>query len=491
MLPFPTRAINSASAATTCKACKPAATKYLTVNSSNGFIIGHMATNTSCVVEYLGIPYVKPPLGDLRFMAPQRFVAAAPYEAAAFGYDCPLTASKPVDYPGFTPQAQRIVNYFASAAGTPQSEDCLTLNIWSKPTANSDKAAKPVMVFFYGGRFTIGNTDSPFYNGKYFADAEDIVVVTVNYRLNVFGFPGAPGHTQNLGLRDQRAAVEWVRDNISRFGGSPSKITISGQSSGGVSVDYWTYSYRNDPIARSIIAHSGNAFSFPMNSKSVQESNWKTVVSAVNCSSAVDTMACMQRVDWSAIESAAAAIKPAKGTSVLRSIPAFWPTPDDEVVFSDYVGLTANGSFAILPILFGNNHNENGYYQIPAFGQGVIPTVDQVASFLLESFTCPIAYQATARRNHGVPAGLPTSADQRQLTKLMQKAWFSFSNDPVSGLANLDWPQFDPNGKTLVQLGLNNVPKHQLTYPSVYDGPCSNVKLGALGTVATLLSNVV
>lgn len=111
-----------------------------------------MATNTSCVVEYLGIPYVKPPLGDLRFMAPQRFVAAAPYEAAAFGYDCPLTPSKPVDYPGFTPQAQRIVNYFASAAGTPQSEDCLTLNIWSKPTANSDKAAKPVMVFFYGGR---------------------------------------------------------------------------------------------------------------------------------------------------------------------------------------------------------------------------------------------------------------------------------------------------------------------------------------------------
>lgn len=111
-----------------------------------------MATNTSCVVEYLGIPYVKPPVGELRFEAPERFVSNEPYEAAAFGYDCPLTASKPVNYPGFTPQAQKIVNYFASAAGTPQNEDCLTLNIWSKPTANSSPANKPVYIFFYGGR---------------------------------------------------------------------------------------------------------------------------------------------------------------------------------------------------------------------------------------------------------------------------------------------------------------------------------------------------
>ncbi|KAK3306821.1 Carboxylesterase, partial [Chaetomium strumarium] len=101
---------------------------------------------------YLGIPYAKPPVGDLRFAPTQTFVATDAYEAAAFGYDCPLTASKPVNYPGFTPEAQRIVNYFASAAGTPQSEDCLTLNIWTRPQpANAGKANKPVLVFFYGG----------------------------------------------------------------------------------------------------------------------------------------------------------------------------------------------------------------------------------------------------------------------------------------------------------------------------------------------------
>lgn len=132
--------------------CDPAGTRYLTVNSSSGPITGHLAPNVPCVVEYLGIPYARPPVGDLRFTPPARFVATAPYEAAAFGYDCPLTASTPVNYPGFTPQAQRIVNYFASAAGTPQSEDCLTLNIWAKPTPSSDKADKPVLVFFYGGR---------------------------------------------------------------------------------------------------------------------------------------------------------------------------------------------------------------------------------------------------------------------------------------------------------------------------------------------------
>ncbi|KAK0615035.1 cholinesterase precursor [Bombardia bombarda] len=506
-----------------CQSCDPAAlAKYLTVDSSNGPITGHVAANTSCVVEYQGIPYVKPPVGDLRFAPPQRFVGTDAYEAAAFGYDCPLTASKPVNYPGFTPQAQTIINYFASAAGTPQSEDCLTLNVWSKPTSTSDRANKPVLVFFYGGRFTIGNTDSPFYNAKYFADAEDIVVVTVNYRLNILGFPGAPGEIQNLGLRDQRAAVEWVRDNISRFGGNPSKITISGQSSGGVGVDYWAYAYQSDPIAHSIIAHSGNAFSFPSNTKAAQEANWNTVMSAVNCSDAADTMACMRQANWSAIESAAAAIRPAKSSSVLRSIPAFWPKPDNDVVFSadDYVSLTANGSFAKLPILLGNNDNENGYYQIPAYAQGIIPTEDQVKAFLLESFTCPVAYQATARRAHGVPSyayryfadwdntrlypnsgayhgvdlhmifgasvdvsgGLPTTADQRQLTKLMQKAWFSFSNDPYSGLANLGWPEFDPDDgkKTLVQLGLNNTPEPHFTYPSVYDAPCSTVTMGAL-----------
>ncbi|TFB07518.1 Acetylcholinesterase [Trichoderma ghanense] len=502
--------------------------RFLTVSTTNGPVTGHPASNSACVLEYLGIPFAQPPAGDLRFAPPAKIKSQKPYVAANFGADCPLTPSKPVDYPGFTPQAQRIVNYFASAAGTPQSEDCLTLNIWAKTTQSSLSSKKPVLIFFYGGRFTIGNTDSPFYSGKYFADAEDIVVVTVNYRLNIFGFPGAPGETQNLGLRDQRAAVEWVRDNIKQFGGDPGKITISGQSAGGVAVDYWTYAYQEDPIVNGVIAHSGNVFSFPVNAAGVPEKNWNTVVAAVNCSSAGDVMACMRKADWQAIKAAAAGIKPTPSSSVLRSIPAFYPMPDEEVVFSDYLTLTSSGSFARVPLLLGNNNNEDGYYRIPAFASGIVPTADQVTSFLLESFTCPVSHQAGARRDHGVPAwayrymadwdntrlyptsgayhgvdlhmifgasadvsGLPTTAEQRSLTKLMQHAWFSFSNNPTSGLSSIGWPRFDPDAASLIVLGQNNSPDAQIVSPSQFDHVCPNITLAGVGTAVSAVADAI
>jgi carboxylesterase type B len=92
-------------------------------------------------------------VGDLRFAAPQPIDTQKPYVAANFGFDCPLSASKPVtNYPELTPQALDVIKYFSSGAGTPQSEDCLTLNIWTKATEKASQAKKPVLVFFYGGR---------------------------------------------------------------------------------------------------------------------------------------------------------------------------------------------------------------------------------------------------------------------------------------------------------------------------------------------------
>lgn len=320
-------------------------------------------------------------------------------------------------------------------------------------------------------------------------------------------------------MRDQRAAVEWLRENVASFGGDPKKITISGQSSGGVAVDYWSYAYREDPIVNGLIAPSGNAFSFPVNAPGIPEKNWNTAVNAVNCTDAADVLTCMRQVDWKDIRAAAATVRPIPSTSVLRSIPPFYPTPDGEIVFADYVNLTAAGRFSKMPILFGNNNNEAGYYRIPAFAQGTVPTDEQVATFHLESFTCPVSHQVSARRAHNTPAwayryfgdwdntrlyptsgayhgvdlhmifggsadvsGLPTSEDQRKLTKLMQHAWFSFSNDPHSGLSGLGWPQFDHGQKSLVVLGKDNHPSAKFVKPSEYDSPCSTITLGALGT---------
>jgi cholinesterase len=125
--------------------------------------------------------------------------------------------------------------------------------------------------------FAIGNAHSSFYNGSRFAEATGAIIVTLTYRLNVFVNPGALGNVQNLGLRDQRRAVAWVHQKISSFGGDPTKLTIFGQSSGGVAADRWTFAYQHKPLISGIISESGNAFSILLNPREQQTKNWYKV----------------------------------------------------------------------------------------------------------------------------------------------------------------------------------------------------------------------
>ncbi|KAF4987868.1 hypothetical protein FGRMN_10108, partial [Fusarium graminum] len=355
--------------------------------------------------------------------------------------------------------AQQIISQSSGAAGTAQSEDCLTQNTWSKATLNSAKADKPVLVFFYGERLAIGNVSSPFYNGKYFAEAEDIVVITVNYRIKIFGFPDAPGEKQNMGLRDQIAAVEWVRDNIWQFGSNPSKITIVGQSqsSGGVAVDYWTYAYKKDPIVNGIIASSGNAFSFPSNTVAVQEKEWNSVVAALGCDTADDVMRCMREADWKDIKAAAAAIEPTPSSIVLRATPPFWPKAGSESAKARR-----------------DRHVPSWAYRYMADWNNtrLFPT-----SGAYHGVDLHMIFGAS-----GDVSSIEPSAEQKKLTKMMQHAWFSFNNDPWSGLSKLGWAEFDPNDKTVVELGKDAEPRVDFVKPSVYDLPCSTVTMGALPT---------
>ena len=209
-------------------------------------------------------------------------------------------------------------------------------------------ASKPVMVFFYGGRFTTGSTNTSLFHGQYLADAEDVVVITVNYRVNIFGFPGAPDYSQNAGLRDQRLAVEWIYENAAAFGGDPSKITIFGQSAGSVAVDYWAYAYVDNPIVNGFIEESGNSFSFPLNNMSTTLKNWYNVSEELGCVSSGDTIDCMRQQDWKDIKTVAAKIKGSFSGNILRPIPAFYAVPDEETVFTDYLARTEAGQFANL-----------------------------------------------------------------------------------------------------------------------------------------------
>ena len=368
--------------------------------------------------------------------------------------------------------------------------------------------------------FAGGNTNTPFASGQYLAATEDIIVVSVNYRLNVFGFPGAPAADTNLGLRDQRLAVEWLQHNVAAFGGDAKKIVIAGQSSGGAAVDWWAYAYKQNPIVHGLMSTSGNAFSFPMNSAQRQRANWYNVSSLLGCgadSGGNDTtLHCMRQKPWTAVSEAVGKIAPSPGGSPVRSTPPFYPLVDNETIFADYISRAESGDFAKLPYFHGHNDNEQGYYVIPAFAQGRNVTKQQADQFLLESFVCPVSFSARARVNASVPtwvyryfgtwdntrlyptsgayhgselhmilgsaedaSGLPGSRAQKETVRLMQRAVAAFAENPENGLKKLGWPEFQPGMESWGEIARENEPVVTFARPEKYDGICEDVVLGA------------
>ena len=453
-----------------------------TVDTSSGLVTGHPANNRTAVSEYLGIPYAQPPVGKLRFAAPQAFHSTKPFNASSYSPDCPAVPSKPIHFPNAYAAEPRIVALFTEQENAPQSEDCLTLNVWTNGKA---KVPKAVMVWIYGGRFNIGDSNTTFYQGQYLADFEDVVVVSLNYRINIFGFSGAPGKTQNVGLLDQRLAIEWVRDNIAGFGGDPSKITIFGQSAGGVSVDYYSYAWKQDPIVHGLISQSGTALSFIPNTLSMTMTSFLNVSAAVGCgsSASAEVVSCMRSVDYQAILNASVLV-PFASTAALPQ-PPFQPTVDNKTVFSDYTTLSAKGAFMKVPYLAGNNDYEAGFYKISAFAAKKTLTDAQWDLFNLEGFTCPTGVEAAARAKYSVPMwryryfgdfpnlrlypgsgayhgceinmilGTAFDVTREDNTKVevstsqyMMHAWATFARDPLHGLSKLGWPQYNPNGRT-------------------------------------------
>ena len=239
------------------------------------------------VMVYRGIPYAAPPVGKLRWRAP-----------------CPPVPWKGVrkaDKFSANPM-QVMVNELGpwTKEYQPQgavSEDCLYLNVWT--TAKSSKEKYPVLMYIPGGAFTGGSGDVPVYNGEHLAK-EGLVVVTINYRVGVFGFLALPELTKesehhfsgNYGLLDQVAALEWIRKNISAFGGDPNKVTIMGQSAGAASVNYLTAS----PLAKGLfiraIAESGtNARIGPGESLALAEQNGERFAKAMGAASLAELRA--------------------------------------------------------------------------------------------------------------------------------------------------------------------------------------------------------
>ena len=195
------------------------------------------------VKTWLGIPYAQPPVGKLRWQDPQ-----------------PLKPSnKTFDAKKFGASAIQEDDEIELASQNVQSEDCLTINIWKR----SDKKNLPVMFFVHGGSFMHGGTFEPLYNGNNIAAANDVIVVSFNYRLNIFGFmnfgviDSAFDGTGCLGMKDQVAALTWVKENISAFGGNPDNVTIFGESAGSISTFFLTIAPAAKGLLHKVIPQSG------------------------------------------------------------------------------------------------------------------------------------------------------------------------------------------------------------------------------------------
>ncbi|TGE08669.1 carboxylesterase/lipase family protein [Hymenobacter fodinae] len=211
------------------------------------------------VAYYKGIPFAAPPVGPLRWKAPQPVAPWAGIRACREFGPSPMQAAP-------APFSMWSEEFLIPKA--PISEDCLYLNVWTN--APSAAARQPVLVWIYGGGFMSGGSAVPIYDGTELAK-RGIVVVSINYRVGPFGFMAHPELTResphkasgNYGLLDQVAALQWVQQHIALFGGDPSRVTIAGQSAGAMSVTCLVASPLAKGLFHQAIAESGAAFARP------------------------------------------------------------------------------------------------------------------------------------------------------------------------------------------------------------------------------------
>jgi para-nitrobenzyl esterase len=291
------------------------------------------------VRAFKGLPYAAPPIGDLRWKPPEP--------------PLPWSGTRRAD--AFGPRCAQARVYDDMIFRDQMSEDCLVLNVWTP--AASDTAALPVMVWIYGGGFRAGSTSEPRQDGAALA-ARGVVVVSMNYRMGVFGFLAHPDLTKesphhasgNYGLLDQIAALHWVKANIASFGGDPSNVTIFGESAGSFSVSALMAS----PLARGLfqkaIGESGAPFDDvrgPLRFKPLAQAEEAGVAFAAAAGTA--SIAGLRRMSTDEV------LKAAAGGRDRR----FTPIVDGFVLPRDVRSIFADGQQAHVPLLAGWNRDES------------------------------------------------------------------------------------------------------------------------------------
>jgi para-nitrobenzyl esterase len=308
------------------------------VTIDTGTLEGVVDSATGILV-FRGIPYAAPPVGSLRWRPPQRAASwTGVRPAAQLGHNCM--------------QHQPYSDIDPFKAGV--SEDCLYLNVYSKSV--DAKARRPVLVWIHGGGFWAGFGGEERHNGARLAQ-KGAVVVTINYRLGAFGFLAdpalaaeSPHHSAgNYGLLDQIAALQWVKRNIARFGGDPSRVTIFGESAGGMSVG----SLIASPLAKGLFARaileSGTATGGGV--LSVDTARATSVRFAESLGLRNASAASLRALPADSILAASLRIGPA-------GAPQFFPVIDGWVLPHAVDSILANGAANYVPVIAGTNRDE-------------------------------------------------------------------------------------------------------------------------------------
>ena len=342
----------------------PAMAEVTEASVTGGKIAG---TAVDGLGEFKGIPFAAPPVGDLRWKAPQPVQPwSGVRQTTHFGDACMQGGGGG-----------------GAGKGIPYSEDCLYLDVWTPAKTSNEKL--PVIVWIYGGGFNAGATSNELYDGARFAK-RGVVFVSVSYRVGPFGFLATPelskesGHGSGAyGLMDQIAGLKWVQANVAKFGGDPSKVTILGHSAGGFAVSMLAASSQAKGLFRGVISESGANFAPPGDQPYAGTQSQTLRVAEANGAKWLESLGAHSLAEARAL--------PATTVEMAQRNPGgprFWPPVDGYVVTADQMNLYKAHKFNDTPILVGD-------------------VSDEAAAFGKRAMT-PDSFEAEVRKDYGKQA---------------------------------------------------------------------------------------
>ncbi|KAF9881528.1 carboxylesterase [Colletotrichum karsti] len=476
----------------------------LVVKTSSGQITGFINSTYPDVRQFLGIRYAKPAVRKLRFAPPERYTSNEPFVANKTPDACPQ----------FISSMRTIINEAVTEYNNfaPISEDCLSLSVWA-PNDMKKGDKLPVFIWIHGGGLQTGSSSVPLQQPPaWIQRSKGHIVVAIQYRLNIFGFPNAAGLKQsNLGFMDQRMGIEWVRDNIEAFGGDLNRLVLWGQSSGAASTDVQNFAFPKDPIVKAFIQNSGNVLIPPATGLAISDpahSNFSFVARELGCPPVPEAeLACMRTQSTKRIVDFLANYTDSMKQPALD----FLATTDGKWVFSNYTERYAKGLFSDRPAIFGSNLRE-GNIMVPfpkdPIHMGVNDTLSEKLTLAL--FQCPAAhsagFRAAAKRKtyryiysgnftdispyfwsgayhmtelpqiFGTRGEFNAAASEYEVKTSdgMQDLWLGFAqnlDDPTKA----GWQE--ASGGKMLMLGAPGGPDIQVIDEMVVDDPCKQAKL--------------